>query len=80
MTGAIAYVSETDVPQAWRHLKPLLPVDMAEFASYYENTLIRTSNPLYAHDMWNQHDASQLILRTSHITESWHHRFHSGTL
>ena len=80
MTGAIAYVPETDVPQAWRHLKPLLPVDMAEFASYYENTWIgtATSNPLYAHDMWNQHDASQLMIpRSSNIAEGWHHGFHS---
>ena len=80
MTGAIAYVPEADVLQAWRLLKPLLPVDMAEFASYFENTWIGTStcNPLYSHDMWNQHDASQLMIpRSSNIAEGWHHGFHS---
>ena len=59
---------------------PLLPVDMAEFASYYENTWIGTStcNPLNSHDMWNQHDASQLMIpRSSNIAEGWHHGFHS---
>ena len=53
---------------------------MAEFASYFENTWIGTStcNPLYSHDMWNQHDASQLMIpRSSNIAEGWHHGFHS---
>ena len=40
MTGAIDYLPETDVARIWRHLKPNLPIDMAEFASYYENTWI----------------------------------------
>ena len=35
MTGAIDYLPETDVDRIWRHLKPNLPIDMAEFASYY---------------------------------------------
>ena len=80
MTGAIAYVPETDVPRIWRHLKPLLPIDMAEFASYYENTWIGTSttNPNFAPHMWNQHEAAQMrIPRSSNIAEGWHHGFHS---
>ena len=80
MTGAIAYVPETDVPRIWRHLKPLLPIDMAEFASYYENIWIGTSttNPNFAPHMWNQHEAAQMrIPRSSNIAEGWHHGFHS---
>ena len=80
MTGAIAYVPETDVPRIWRHLKPLLPIDMAEFASYYENTWIGTSttNPNFAPHMWNQHEAAQMrIPRSSNIAEGWHHGLHS---
>ena len=53
---------------------------MAEFATYFENTWIgtSTSNPLYSNDMWNQHDASQLMIpRSSNITEGWHHGFPS---
>ena len=72
--------SETDVPRIWRHLKPLLPIDMAEFASYYENTWIGTSttNPNFAPHMWNQHEAAQMrIPRSSNIAEGWHHGFHS---
>ena len=64
----------------WRHLKPLLPIDMAEFASYYENTWIGTSttNPNFAPHMWNQHEAAQMrIPRSSNIAEGWHHGFHS---
>ena len=53
---------------------------MAELASYYENswTGTATSNSFYAHDIWNQHDASQLMIpRSSDIAEGWHHGFHS---
>ena len=33
---------------------------------------------LIPHDMWNQHDASlMLIPRSSNIAEGWHHGFHS---
>ena len=53
---------------------------MAEFSSYYESTWIGTSatNPLFAHEMWNQHEATQLGLpRSSNIVEGWHHGFKS---
>ena len=60
----------------WRSL----PIDMAEFASYYENTWIGTSisNPNFAPQMWNQHEATQMMIqRSSNIPEGWHHGFHS---
>ena len=46
--GAIAYVSEHDVAQTWRLLKPLLPADMDSFSSYYERSWIGTSSQLHA--------------------------------
>ena len=78
MMGAIAFVPAEDVDQTWRHLKPLLPADMANFAFYYENTWIGSSTtaPNFAHDMWNQHDASIMRLpRSSNIAEGWHNGF-----
>ena len=80
MVGAIAFVPEGEVPRVWRQLKPVLPADLAEFAAYYESTWIGTSttDPLFYHDMWNQHDAGQLLLpRSTNIAEGWHHGFHS---
>ena len=38
LMGPIAFIPEDDVSMALRFLKPLLPVDMAEFSSYYEST------------------------------------------
>ena len=60
----------------WRSL----PIDRAELASYYENTLIGTSisNPNFAPQMWNQHEATQMMIQcSSNIPEGWHHGFHS---
>jgi hypothetical protein len=32
-----------------------------------------TCNPLYSHEMWNQHEASQLMIpRSFNMTEGWH--------
>ena len=48
--------------------------------SYFESTWVGTSttSPLFSHDMWNQHDASlMLIPRSSNIAEGWHHGFPS---
>ena len=80
MMGAIAFVPEQDVEQTWRLLKPLLPADMDSFSSYYERTWIgsSTQNPLFAKEMWNQHDASQMLLpRSTNIAEGWHRGFNS---
>ena len=52
MTGAIDYLPETDVARIWRHLKPNLPIDMAEFASYYENTWIGISTTCPKPTIW----------------------------
>ena len=80
MMGAIAFVPEDDVPTAWRFLKPLLPLDMAEFSSYFENTWIGTSSrdPTFARSKWNLHDSTKMLLpRSSNLAEGWHHGFHS---
>ena len=64
----------------WRTLKPLLPTDMVSFISYFESTWVRTSttSPIFSHDMWNQHDASLILIpRSSNIAEGWHHGSHS---
>ena len=50
------------------------------FISYFESTWVRTSttSPLFSHNMWDQHDASlMLIPRSSKIAEGWHHGSHS---
>ena len=52
MTGAIDYLPETDVARIWRHLKPNLPIDMAEFASYFENTWIGISTTCSKPTIW----------------------------
>ena len=80
MIGALAFVQLSDLNTTWRHLKPLLPNDMMEFANYYEATWIGTSTtePLFSHEMWNQHDSTQLLLpRSTNIAEGWHHGFNS---
>ena len=80
MMGAIAFVPEDDVPTAWRFLKPLLPLDMVEFSSYFENTWIGTSSrdPTFARSKWNLHDSTKMLLpRSSNLAEGWHHGFHS---
>ena len=53
---------------------------MTNFSTYYENTWVGTSttNPLFSHDMWNQHDASLMMIpRSSNIAEGWHRGFNS---
>ena len=78
--GALAFVHVEEVERVWRTLKPLLPADMVSFISYFESTWVGTSttSPLLSHDMWNQHDASlMLIPRSSNIAEGWHHGFYS---
>ena len=78
--GALAFVPVEEVERVWRNLKPLLPADMVSFISYFESTWVGTSttSPHFSHDMWNQHDASlMLIPRSSNIAEGWHHGFHS---
>ena len=80
MVGALAFLPEADVPRIWRHLKPLLPVDMAEFASYYESTWIgsSTTEALFSPSLWNQYESSQLLLpRSTNIAEGWNHGFHT---
>ena len=51
----------------WRTMKPLLPTDMVSFISYFESTWVRTSttSPIFSHDMWNQHDASLILIPRS---------------
>ena len=51
--GALAFVPETDVNRCWRHLKPLIPNDMASFVSYLRWVGTSTTDPLFSHDMWN---------------------------
>ena len=78
--GALAFVPVEEVERVWRNLKPLLPADMVSFISYFESTWVGTSttSPHFSHDMWNQHDASLMLLpRSSTIAEGWQHGFHS---
>ena len=78
--GALAFFPVEEVERVWRTLKPLIPADMVSFISYFESTWVGTSttSPLFSHDMWNQHDASlMLIPRSSNIAEGCHHGFHS---
>ena len=82
MVGAIAFVSEEDVDDSWRWLKPLLvlPPDMIEFTRYYEAIWIGSSDnrPTFAHDMWNQNAAGcSLLQRSTNIAEGWHWGFNS---
>ena len=80
MIGAIPFVPVSDVDMAWRLLKPLLPAEMTSFARYYESTWIGTSStpPLFDHDSWNHHEASQMLLpRSSNIAEGWNNGFAS---
>ena len=44
MSGAIAYVHLGDVKETWQQLKPTLPAEMDDFATYYEKTWIGTDN------------------------------------
>ena len=72
---ALVFVPVEEVERVWRTLKPLLPADMVSFISYFESTWVgnSTTSPLFSHDMWNQHDASlMLIPRSSNIAEGWH--------
>ena len=72
MVGAIAFIPEDNVSMALRFLKPLLPVDMAEFSSYYELTWIGTAstNPTFPYYKWNLHDSTKMLLpRSSNIAE-----------
>ena len=74
--GALAFVPVEEVERVWRTFEPLIPADMVSFVSYFESTWVGTSttSPLFSHDMWNQHDASlMLIPRSSNIAEGWHH-------
>ena len=73
MIGAIAFVPEDDVPTAWRFLKPLLPLDMVEFSSYFENTWIGTSSrdPTFARSKWNLHDSTKMLLPRSSDLAPW---------
>lgn len=80
LMGALAFVPENDVLTCWRHLEPLLPPDMADFTSYFQRTWIGSSStdPMFDTAMWNQHDASLMLLpRSSNIAEGWHHGFNS---
>ena len=70
--GALGFAPVEEVERVWRNLKPLLPADMVSFISYFESTWVGTSttSPHFSHDMWNQHDASlMLIPRSSNIAE-----------
>ena len=63
---------------AWRTVKPLIPVDMAAFANYFESTWIGTSSsdPLFSHDIWNQNEGTMAGLdRSSNKAEGWHNGF-----
>ena len=55
------------VERVWRNLKPLLPADLVSFISYFESTWVGTSttSPLFSHDMWNQHNASLMLIPRS---------------
>ena len=53
---------------------------MDSFSSYYEFTWIGTSTtyPTFSHDMWNEHDASLMLLpRSTNIAEDGHRVFNS---
>ena len=44
IVGALPFVPPEDVEMAWRHLKPLIPADMAAFVGYMERTWLGTSS------------------------------------
>ena len=78
--GALPFVPVSDVDQAWRLLKPSLPAEMTAFARYFESTWIGTTStpPLFSHDSWNHHEASQMLLpRSSNVAEGWNSGFAS---
>ena len=82
MVAAIAFVSEEDVDDTWRLLKPLLvlPPDMIEFTRYYEAIWIGSydNRPTFAHDMWNQKAAGRSLLpRSTNIVKCWYWGFNS---
>ena len=71
--GALAFFPVEEVERVWRTLKLLIPADMVSFISYFESTWVGTSttSPLFSHDMWNQHDASLMLIPRSSNIASW---------
>ena len=63
MIGALPFVPPGDVDMAWRHLKPILPTDMAAFTGYMEFTCLGTSStkPLSDKLGWNQWDTTMHV-------------------
>ena len=80
LVGALPFVPLDDLDLAWRLLKPTLPTDMTEFASYFEHTWMGTSStpPIFDTWSWNQHDTVLAGLpRSSNLAEGWHNGFKS---
>ena len=59
MLGALAWVPEGEVVDAYHIIKPTLSSDLAEFLQYFEETWIGTptSPARYPPSHWNQHEA-----------------------
>ena len=70
--GSPGFVPVKEVERVWRTLKSLIPADMVSFISYFESTWVGTSttSPLFSHDMWNQHDASLMLIPRRRVA-SW---------
>ena len=76
MLGALAWVPEGEVVEAYHIIKPTLFSDLAEFLQYFEEICIGTptSPARYRPSQWNQYKAilSVIICRSSNVVEGWH--------
>ena len=80
MFGALAWVPEGEVIEAYHIIKPALSSNLAEFVQYLEEILIGppTSPARYQPIQWNQYKAIlSIICRSSNVVKGWHNGFYS---
>ena len=79
MLGAIAWVPELEVVEAYHIIKPILSFDQAEFVQYFEEILIGPpTSARYQPSQWNQYKAIlTIICRSSNVVKGWHNSFYN---
>ena len=80
MLGALAWVPEEEVVEAYHITKPTLSSDFAEFVQYFEEFLIGppTLFARYQPIQCNQYKAIlSIICRSSNVVKGWHNSFYS---
>ena len=76
--NALHFLEPSEVVQTWNDIRTALPIEMLDFATYFESTWIGTGTtpPTFDIALWNHYDAVLAGLpRSNNAVEGWNNGF-----